>query len=90
MSGKAYGPHSIRHWRGQHLADKKTPPTVAQAILGHSDVKTTLDYYYNQDAERLRAVLEENELLKGKTTRPTKKKRDTTDPEFWRRGITSY
>lgn len=88
VSGKAYGPHSIRHWRGQDLADKRLPPTVVQAILGHSDVKITLDHYYNQDAERLRAILEENELLKGKEkNESTKKKRDTTDPAFWRQNI---
>ncbi|MBI5959072.1 MAG: tyrosine-type recombinase/integrase [Chloroflexi bacterium] len=86
VSGKTYGPHSIRHWRGQDLADKRVPPTTVQAILGHSDVKTTLDHYYNQDTERLRAALEENELLKGKETKKSgkKKKPDTTDPDFWR------
>lgn len=62
VSAKSYGPHSIRHWRGQTLADQRIAPTVVQAILGHSDVRITLEYYYNQDLSRLKRVLETFEL----------------------------
>ena len=65
VSGRAYGPHAIRHWRGQTLADERLPPTIVQAILGHSDVRITLEHYYNQDASRVRRVLETYELGQG-------------------------
>lgn len=62
VSGRTYGAHSIRHWKGQSLADARVPPTIVQAILAHSDVKTTLDHYYNQDDERVAAVLDEHQV----------------------------
>ncbi|HML23134.1 MAG TPA: tyrosine-type recombinase/integrase [Aggregatilinea sp.] len=58
VCGTAYGPHSIRHWRGQSLADSGTAPTVVQHVLGHGDVQTTLRFYYNQDMERVAQALE--------------------------------
>jgi integrase len=58
VSGRAYGPHAIRHWRGQSLADQRVPPTVVQAILGHSSVQITLTHYYNQDMRRVQHILE--------------------------------
>lgn len=68
VCGVAYGPHSIRHWFGQHQADRRIPPTLLRDIMGHSDVTITLEFYYNQDYERLRRVLWESEL--GKNLRP--------------------
>jgi integrase len=62
---RAYGPHAIRHWRGQTLADQRLPPTLVQAILGHRDVRITLDHYYNQDISRLQRVLESYEVGQG-------------------------
>lgn len=62
VCGTAYGPHSIRHWRGQDLADHQTPPPLARDILGHSDVRITLDHYYNQDYERAKQLLESSEM----------------------------
>lgn len=62
VGGKPYGPHSIRHWFGQHQADQRVPPTVLSSIMGHSDVTITLEHYYNQDFERVRRVLTETEL----------------------------
>lgn len=67
-SGHAYGPHSMRHWFGQAQFDAGTPATVIQAIMGHSDVQTTLAHYSNQDYERMRAILEKTEL--GQLARP--------------------
>jgi integrase len=58
VSGRVYGPHAIRHWRGQSLADQRVPPTVVQAILGHSSVQITLTHYYNQDMRRVQHILE--------------------------------
>jgi integrase len=68
VSGQAYGPHSIRHWRGQSLFDDGVPPTVVQELLGHRSIETTLKFYANQDYDRLRRVLERTEL--GKQRRP--------------------
>lgn len=62
VCGKGYGPHSIRHWRGQTLADQRVAPTVVQAILGHSNVRITLEHYYNQDWHRVQDVLRTYEL----------------------------
>jgi integrase len=60
--GVGYGPHSIRHFVCQTMADQNYPPTIVQAIAGHSSVQTTLEYYYNQDYPRLQRILEETEL----------------------------
>jgi site-specific recombinase XerD len=62
VGAASYGPHAIRHWRGQSLADQRVPPTIVQAILGHSDVRITLEHYYNQDMSRLKRVLDSFEL----------------------------
>ena len=64
VSGTTYGPHSIRHWFGQYQADQRIPPTILRDIMGHSDVTITLDFYYNQDYDRVRRVLYETELGK--------------------------
>lgn len=62
VCGIAHGPHSVRHWVGQHLADQRVPPTIVQTILGHSSVHITLEYYYDQDYDRVKSVLEKTEL----------------------------
>ena len=67
VGGQAYRPHAIRHWRGQTLADQRVAPTIVQTILGHSDVRTTLEHYYNQDRMRVRRILEAYELGQGLT-----------------------
>jgi integrase/recombinase XerC len=65
VCGYAYRPHAIRHWRGQTLADQRVAPTIVQTILGHSDVRTTLEHYYNQDRVRVRRILDTYELGHG-------------------------
>lgn len=82
VCGVQYGPHSIRHWRGQSLMDSGVPATVVQQILGHSDVEITLKHYANQDFARVAQVLtRESPPVKASKLPP-----DTTDPAFWRRG----
>jgi len=80
VCGVQYGPHSIRHWRGQSLMDEGVPATVVQQILGHSDVRITLQHYANQDWQRVGRVLAHD--VNADHTRPP----DSTDPAFWRRG----
>lgn len=53
------GPHSLRHRKGHQMADSKVAPTVAQTVLGHTDVKTTLDNYYPKDLTRAQQVVKE-------------------------------
>ncbi len=38
-------PHSLRHSLGTRLAKSNTPIAVTKAIMRHSDIKTTMDYY---------------------------------------------
>lgn len=56
---RSLGSHSLRHRKGFQMADAKLPATTAQLVLGHKDVKTTLDYYYPRDTERARKAVEE-------------------------------
>lgn len=60
VSGESYRPHSIRHWRGQSLADDGVPITVTSAILCHENTDITANYY-NQDADRVKRVLEQHQ-----------------------------
>lgn len=89
VCGYAYGTHSIRHWRGQFLADRRVPPTIVQEVLNHDDVETTLEHYYNQDVSRVRSVLTEFDLSRSlnlPALRQEDPKARTTDPDFWRKG----
>ncbi len=56
-------PHDVRHSFGQSGADAGMPPTLVQARMGHSDVKITLEFYYNQDAKRMRHAAQNFELV---------------------------
>lgn len=53
-----WGPHSLRHRKGFQFSDARTSPAIAQMALGHEDVKTTLDYYYPHDWDRVREEME--------------------------------
>lgn len=54
-----WGPHSLRHRKGHEMADRKVAPTIAQTVLGHSDVTTTLEHYYPKDMTRAQKVIKE-------------------------------
>lgn len=64
VCGHPYGPHAIRHWFGQYNADNRIPPTLLRDLMGHSDVKITLDHYYNQDFDRMRTVLNSTDMAR--------------------------
>lgn len=57
VSGVRWRAHAIRHWRGQSLADANVPPPLVQAVLGHTNLETTMLYYTNMDGARLRTLL---------------------------------
>jgi integrase len=48
---KVYGinPHSYRHSRATDLARQNVNAKVIQNLLGHSNVRTTIEYYFNSD-----------------------------------------
>lgn len=56
--GKGWGPHSLRHRKGHQLADHRVAPSLAAKALGHSNVMTTMEFYYPEDWERVQAEME--------------------------------
>ncbi len=54
-----FGPHSLRHRKGHQMADNKVAASVAQTVLGHADVGTTLNHYYPKDLARAQDVVKE-------------------------------
>ena len=73
------GSHSIRHKKGLELADTMTAPSIAQKVMGHSDVRTTMDNYYPNDDERVRQKM--LELSEGYVPPSTEPKPDKQEPE---------
>lgn len=56
---RAWGPHSLRHRKGFQLSDHRISPTTAAQLMGHSDVKMTLENYYPKDWDRVQQAVEE-------------------------------
>jgi integrase len=50
--------HDLRHATASFLEAKGVPAVVAQAILGHSDIRTTLQVYTHTQDDEIRAALE--------------------------------
>jgi integrase len=50
--------HDLRHATASFLAAKGVPASVAQAILGHADIRTTLQVYTHAQDDAIRAGLE--------------------------------
>lgn len=57
-AGRLVTPHALRHTLATRLARANVPPKSTQSILGHSDVRTTLDYYTHVEEQDLRAAIE--------------------------------
>ncbi len=55
-------PHALRHLVGQTWTDRANP-RLAQEKLGHSDIKTTLTFYYHPDFEQLSDTTETLSLV---------------------------
>jgi integrase len=60
--------HDLRHNVATFLINVlKYPPTMVQALLGHSDIAITLGMYVETDPETLRAMMDDlNTLFGGK------------------------
>lgn len=67
--------HTLRKNTGQNLADARLPVNVVQAMLGHSDSRTTLKYYSQVDSHHLKQVVKAIE--KRRSNRQPKQKRKT-------------
>jgi integrase len=59
-----WNPQAIRRMTGQMWADAGINPERIQLKLGHSDIKTTLDWYTFQDMDRVRQTTQEMSLVK--------------------------
>lgn len=53
-----YSPHDLRHTVGSELVAKTGNPRVAQRILGHSDVGTTMRFYVGVTDDQVKEALE--------------------------------
>ena len=62
-TGRAWGPHSIRHaWLSEALNNAGIQPKIAQDIAGHNDIETTIRYV-RPDFQAQRAAIESGPLL---------------------------
>lgn len=52
-----YTPHQLRHTRGSELIAQGHRVEIVQRVLGHRDIRSTLNYVELQDAQ-VRAALE--------------------------------
>ena len=56
---RSLGLHGFRHRLGHNMADSGTAPSIAQKVLGHANVETTLNHYYPDDDHRVREKMME-------------------------------
>jgi integrase/recombinase XerD len=61
-ASREWNPHAFRHAVGHAYARLGLPPTATQFKLGHSDIQTTLRFYYPNDQEYLEQVVRDNPL----------------------------
>lgn len=54
--GQRFSPHDLRRSFATHLLDNGVPGPVVQALLGHSDITTTMRYYRGNEEKKQRAV----------------------------------
>lgn len=53
-----FSPHTLRHTFCTNMANRNMPPKALQYIMGHKNIKTTLDYYAHSSAESAKIALE--------------------------------
>lgn len=49
IAGRAYGPHSIRHYAAEEMVMAGEAPNIVQHKLNHLHQRTTVDHYYRND-----------------------------------------
>jgi site-specific recombinase XerD len=59
-----FNPHAIRHRVGQAWVDAGVNLELIRQKLGHKDIRTTADYYANQDRERVKRASHTYSILK--------------------------
>lgn len=69
-TGRAVSPHALRHTVATHLARGGVHPRHAQAILGHADVRTTLEHYTHVDEGDVLGGLQRLAWIGGAAPRP--------------------
>ena len=57
---KHIGFHGIRHTAGTRLAERGVPINVIQAVLAHTDIRTTMRYVHLQDSAIKEAIIKLN------------------------------
>lgn len=50
--------HKFRHSLATSMANNNTPIHLIQAVLGHSQIQTTIDYYISVDKDQMREFLD--------------------------------
>ncbi len=58
MIGDRVGPHCVRHAKAMHLLEAGVHPIHIRDLLGHEDVKTTIEIYARASVAAKRRVLE--------------------------------
>lgn len=65
LDPKVYHFHAFRHTFASYLAKQKVAPQTMRALLGHTDIKTTLNYYVDSDMDSQVAAIEELDAVIG-------------------------
>lgn len=63
LDSRVYHFHAFRHTFASYLAKQKVAPQTMRALLGHTDIKTTLNYYVDSDVESQVAAIGELDAI---------------------------
>lgn len=75
--------HQLRHTFANVLCEKGVQPKIAQRLLGHADIQTTMDIYTSVDNDVLYELYKEQINGENKFTRKNKDEDDDTDYKYW-------
>lgn len=62
VCGRAYRPHSIRHWVAEQWVQAGEQPNMVQHKLGHRSIQTTLNNYYPRVPKGIAEATQRHEL----------------------------
>lgn len=74
----AYRPHSIRHAVGNSYAERFVPSVTAKK-LNHTNIATTMKFYYPQSDELIQQISQDNPLL---SAQPPQRREDAKIVQF--------